>query len=74
MRSRQANGTCASFSFLFKKISDRALLPWRFECVNKFPEPLGENFRAKFPIVGDSGRSNVMPKKPVPTFPELLVH
>src|SRR5439155_25609643 len=57
------------FSLLSKKISDRALLGRRFKCVNEFPEPVGENFGTKFPIMGDSGRSYVMFKKSSPTCP-----
>jgi hypothetical protein len=60
--------------FLSEKISHRALLRRRFECVNEFPEPLGENFGTKFPIMGDPGRSDVMAKKASPTLPELFVH
>ena len=51
-------------SFPSKKISYRALICRRFECVNEFPEPLGENFGTKLPIMGHPGRSDVMAKKP----------
>ena len=63
-----------SFLFLFEKSSDGALLLRRFECVNEFSKPLGENFRTKFPVMGHTGRSNIMAKKPVPAIPELPVH
>src|SRR6266436_1093904 len=63
-----------SISFLFEKISHRALLGRRFECINKFPKPLRENFRTKVPIMGDPGRRNVMSKKPMPAIPELFIH
>src|SRR4030095_12412918 len=64
----------ASFLLLFDKRSYGALLGRRFECVNEFTKPLGEHFGTKFPIMGDSGRSNVMAKKSSPTLPELSVH
>ena len=60
--------------FLYEKTSHGALLRRRFECVNELPKSLGENFRAKFPIMDDPGRSNIMAKKPVPAIPELFVH
>src|SRR5713101_2430370 len=63
-RPRNPRHAALRLSFLSKKISDRALLGRRFECVNEFPEPLGENFRTKLPIMSDSGRSNIMAKKP----------
>ncbi len=69
------SGTVAlSFSFLPEEVSNRALLRRRLECVNEFPKPLGKNFRPKFPVMGDSGRSDVMAKEPAPALPELPVH
>jgi len=73
-KPRERPRLCRSFLFLSEKSSYRALLRRWFERVNEFPKSLGENFRAKFPIMGDSGRSNVMSKKSSPTFPELSVH
>jgi len=63
-----------SLLLLSEKTSYRALLRRRFESINEFPKSLGENFRTKFPIMGDPGRSNIMAKKPVPALPELSVH
>jgi hypothetical protein len=63
-----------SFLFLFEKSSHGALLRRRVERINELPKSLGENFRAKFPIIGDPGRSNIMAKKPAPAFPQLPVH
>src|SRR5947208_12211163 len=67
-------GSGPLFSFLTKKSSHGALLCRGFERVNKISKPLGENFRAKIPVLSHPGRSNVMPKQSVPAFPKLLVH
>ena len=70
MRERIA----ASFLFLSEKSSHRALLRWRFECIDEIAKPLGENFGTKFPVVRNTGRGDVMPEESAPSFPQLTVH
>ena len=56
-------------SLLTKKSSYRALIRWRLERVNEIAKPLGENLRAKFPVMRNTGRSDVMLEESTPSFP-----